>query len=181
MSMQTHQIAAPYHGRTDKRKTRARVVNPDQILLFDTNGNVPYRFGYDVQAVNGQDDIFKIAAMTIIFSSAPPNAEKAVSKVLDAKRKLHSLRSNWTRESGHVYEFTLDSNERCTVTFRTEVDNGMIEASRSRRDHHLKLSLPIPKMWKKAGLAWLDDPLNCCPRNKNNPTPWLGRSCGCTS
>jgi hypothetical protein len=179
--MDTNQKAVPYHGRTDKRKTRARFVNPNQKSLFDTNGNVPYRFGYDVQSANGQDHFFKVGEMKINLNTAPRNAEIAVNIVLNAVQELHSLRPNWNRRSGQVFEFALDSNERCTVTFRTEVDNGMIEASRSRRDHHLKLSLPTPKMWKKAGLAWLDDPLNCCPRNKNNPTPWLGRSCGCTA
>jgi hypothetical protein len=179
--MDTYQRAAPYHGRTVKRKTRARFENPDQKLLFDTNGNVPYRFGYDVQAVNGKDHIFKVGEMTINFSLTPSNAEIAVYMVLNAIRRLHSLRHNWTRRSGKVYGFALDSNKRCTVTFRTEVDNGMIEAGRSRSDKNLKLSLPTPRTWTKFGLAWLDDPLYCCLRNKNNPTPWLGRSCGCTA
>ena len=181
MSTNTLQKADPNHGRTVKRKNRSCIENPHQDRLFDADGNIPYRFEYDVQAVNGQDRIFKVGEMTINFSLTPSNAEIAVYMVLNAIRRLHSLRHNWTRRSGKVYGFALDSNKRCTVTFRTEVDNGMIEAGRSRSDKNLKLSLPTPRTWTKSGLAWLGAPLHCCPRNKNNPTPWLGRSCGCTA
>lgn len=162
-------------------KPRA-VINPNQQLLFDSNGYRPFNFFSDVQVDADEPGLFTVGEMSLSLRPPPRNRERAVCATLDVLR-LFCLSPSLARfrETGYSDPIRLNGSEysKCTVHFRKKLDRGTIIARYVRDGDHFHLWLPARKIWKKAGLGWLWAYRDCCARNRDNPTPWQGRSCRC--
>lgn len=157
--------------------------NPNQDVLFDWNGYVPFRFATDVAIREGVTGKVKVAGMLFVLTPAPRDLEKAVLKTINALRQFHAHRppSGFSASGLNMsIRLNIGDGSACVVTVRTDVESTAIRADHNSRENELALSLPPPKLWGKAGLGWLGQKKDCCERNRHNPTPWIGRSCGCS-
>lgn len=167
--------------RPKKHLKNINLTTSPQLPLIDSSGNVPIDIDRNVQAIAGQPGKVDVNGMRLQCKPIPNNRPSAIKIVLDALRLLHVARRQWhVSKPGCIEPISLDSWQcrSCTVTFRRNIDSVIILATYSAG--HLELSLPPPRIWKDCGLWWMLFYRDCCERNRSNPTPWLGRSCGCT-
>lgn len=157
--------------------------NPNQDVLFDGNGHVPFCFATDAAIRDGVTGKVKVAGMRFLLTPAPRDLEKAVLKTISAIRQFHAHRppSGFSASAlNRSIKLTIGDGSACVVTVRKDVESTAIRVDHNSRENELALSLPPPKLWGKAGLGWLGQKKDCCERNRDNPTPWIGRSCGCS-
>lgn len=155
--------------------------NHAQISLFDKSGFVPFNFAADVMTISAETGVYEVAGMHFQLDPLPKNAEKAMELTLTALAILHSIRDRWHFIRPMLpASIAIDHSSWVTssASFRDKIDNGIIRATYSPADG-LELSIPHMAIWKKCGLAWFAKDYDCCQRNRHNPKPWLGRSCGC--
>ena len=153
-----------------------------QLDLFDQQGFVPFKPQTDAIPVDADAGKYRIGEMKIHLSPVPRNTARALSLVVDNLRLLQREEKQLTGmgEAGlKVISLESWTCSRLSVTVRKTNDKGVIGAIYLGREDHLEISLPPRKSWPENGLAWLLRGRACCSREVNNPTPWLGKQCGC--
>ncbi|MBI5791653.1 MAG: hypothetical protein HZA63_09275 [Rhodocyclales bacterium] len=167
-----------------KRRPKAklpRYADNTQRTMFNDQGYSLFNFETDARPVAGQPAKYEVAGIQVELSPIPRNPKLAMEMVLEAVALFHFGRNRWSYSHPMAIQpISLDSWlwKVCTVAVRGRTDDGTIRAAYSRPDN-LDISLPHMLMWKTCGLGWLGQDHDCCARNFNNPTPWLGRTCGC--
>lgn len=166
--------------RVPKRKAPL-VLATCQETMFNEGGYQHFNADTDANLIEGLPGGYMVVGMQLNLNPPPRNKSKALGLTVDSLTRLHFARAAWRYIHPMTLKpMTLDSwkCKTCVVTFRRGIDDGVIRATYSSPDK-LELSLPHMLMWKTCGLNWLGDDHDCCRRNESNPTPWLGRSCGC--
>jgi hypothetical protein len=180
----------PAHPRRNPKKPKVkhlrgvfRPTDSNQSALIDDTGAVPFNPDTDADAIAELPGGFKLCGMVGQLLPPPRDRRRALTMTVAALQSLHRARpaACYSEPSG-LSPLSIEVREcsLCDVTFRTEIDDGVIRATYSRPDDKLSLSLPHPDLWPTSGLAWLGQHNDCCARNRKNPTPWRERSCGCT-
>lgn len=173
-------------GPGTPRKIKQSVANNDmQEPLFDEHEFAHLAFANDTLPFDGQVGRFKVAEMLVQLMPVPRDPKRALEMTLDALTAFYFFRSCWDDPVSSGIEGGIEPNQfgsgmckNCTVSFRPQIDNGIIQATYSRPDN-LALSLPHPSIWQATGLHWLEAGHDCCPDNFENRTPWLGHTCDC--
>jgi hypothetical protein len=153
--------------------------NAGQRVLFDQHGFIPFDFLVDAVSVPGCKDTYEVEGMHFVFLPRPRNLPRAMDYTLDAMRALYLLGpQRWNRRGG-MDPIKLDTwqSPSAIAVFRMRHDRGEVLAI--YYNGKLELSLPHPRIWSEVGLGWLYSYRRCCERNQHDPTPWLGRKCGC--
>lgn len=107
--------------------------------------------------------------------------EATIDAVLSALIDVHHRPKNQiarmmqSREVLEVEPWATDMFVR--VATRDKLDSGVIYVG--LYEGTLALALPDSSLWEDRGLGWLTTYLPCCKRNRDNLSPWLGRTCGC--
>lgn len=175
------------NGRPKLRSTRSQKLNrrgsidTSQKVLIDAFGFPPFSFEDDVVVVNEELGRFILGKKIKIELRPVPNKQEiAIRMVIEgliaASKSYRTWRASWPT-------IGLDSwTSPCTwfvVSARSQQDNGAVIATWSQENRTLGISLPHTTMWIGHGLAWLATYDRCCAKNEQNPTPWMGKSCGC--
>jgi len=164
-------------------KRKAAVIEPYfQHLLFDSHGLVPFRPQTDAIPVDPDKGKYEVGDMRILLIPVPNVPARALALVTDSLVLLKQDAKQWAeRHEDDPVSFSLESwtCATCSVTFRSTEDKGVIQATYSRSAGHLELSMPCRSSWPDYGLGWLLSGDRCCAREAHNPTPWLGKQCGC--
>lgn len=164
-----------------KKKTAANAVS-QQYVLFDEQGFKPFHPLTDAIPVAPDEGKYEIGAMRVQLIPVPKELDWALKLVTDNLVLLQMGAKQWIDcDEGSAMSFYLDSwtCAKCSVIFRTSDDKGVIRATYMSRDDRLDLSLPRSSSWENYGLGWLLKRDRCCARGVHNPTPWLGKQCGC--
>lgn len=162
------------------RKNAGLQFKRDQQGLLDNRGNVPFDAKTSVRTVCSSSGLYELAGMRFQMTPVDLDHIDAFKKRIEAMSIVHVGRKLWKYiRPGCIDSMQLDTwySRSCTVSFRHRIDDGIIRATISQE--HLELSIPHPKFWRESGLRWLAFYTYCCMRNAENPTPWLGPSCGC--
>jgi hypothetical protein len=162
------------------KKRHASQFGQLQQCLLDASGYVPLNVKNDVRVLRGSNGRYTLAGMSFELSPTPKDLDAAFEIVADAMRLLHIERNRWKYlKPGCIEQLQLDiwKCASCVVSFRRQIDDGTIRAAYAQG--RLELSIPHPELWRHCGLSWLAHYTYCCARNIENPTPWLGPSCGC--
>lgn len=153
-----------------------------QLNLIDEQGCVPFNPQTDAIPVDAEAGKYRIGEMKIHLSPVPKNTASAITLVVDNLRLLEREEKQLSGlgEAGlQVISLESWTCSRLSVTVRKTTEKGVIRATYIGRENHLEISLPPRKSWAECGLAWLLRGRACCSREVNNPTPWLGKQCGC--
>ena len=153
-----------------------------QLDLFDQQGFVPFKPQTDSIPVDANAGEYKVGDMRIQLQPTPNNLDRALTLVMDCLVLISKSQDQWGilgDDDEQVISLDSWTCSKCSVTFRSNEDKGVVRAKYSRCDDHLEISLPCRKSWPENGLAWLLRLTPCCSREVNNPTPWLGKQCGC--
>ena len=153
-----------------------------QLNLIDEQGCVPFNLQTDAIPVDADAGKYQIGEMKIHLSPVPKNTARALSLVVDNLLLLQREEKQLSGlgEAGlQVISLESWTCSRLSITVRKTIEKGVIRATYLGRENHLEISLPPRKSWAECGLAWLLRGAACCSREVNNPTPWLGKQCGC--
>ena len=167
------------------RKTKRSVAAINrcaQGVLFDEQGYVPFNPQTAAIPVDADAGKYQIGEMKIHLSPVPKNTARALSLVVDNLLLLQREEKQLSGlgEAGlQVISLESWTCSRLSITVRKTIEKGVIRATYLGRENHLEISLPPRKSWAECGLAWLLRGRACCSREVNNPTPWLGKQCGC--
>ena len=173
--------AAPIKPKRAPKQKTPRILDTRQATMFNEGGYRHFNPDIDARPLAGLPGRYMVGAMLLELSPPPSDSSKALVLTMDSLSRVHFARSEWRYfRPMAVKPMTIDSwkCKTCAVSFRSRTDDGVIRATYSRSDK-LELSLPHMLMWQSCGLSWLGGDHDCCRRNESNPTPWLGRSCGC--
>ena len=150
-----------------------------QMVLFDASGAPPFDLNRDSISSKSEDVDFDVAGMRFRFFCETEHKE-ALEIVLDGLGLAHMHEPNrldtWLASGRPLVLGTWEMDSFAIV--RDCLDNGVIRIYEQHGT--LEISLPHPDVWSANGLQWLREFQPCCQRNRKNPTPWLGPSCGCT-
>lgn len=153
-----------------------------QFNLIDEQGCVPFNLQTDAIPVDADAGKYRIGEMEIHLSPVPKNTARALTLVMDNLVLISKSRDQWgplCDDDEQVISLDSWTCSKCSVTFGSSKESGVVRATYLRSDDHLEISLPCRKSWPENGLAWLLRGAACCSREVNNPTPWLGKQCGC--
>jgi len=173
--------ATPTKPKRAPKHKAPRVLDTSQATMFNEGGYLHFNADTDAHPVEGLPGGYLVGGMQLELSPPPSDSSKALVLTMDSLTRVHFARAAWRYfRRMSLKPMTLDSRKckTCIVSFRSRIDDGVIRATYSGQDK-LELSLPHMLMWKSCGLSWLGGDHDCCRRNESNPTPWLGRSCGC--
>lgn len=162
------------------RKNAALQFKRHRKDLLDKYGNVPFDARTSVHTVCSSTGLYGLGEMRYQLTPAHTDLVDAFEKIAEAMKIVHVDPKRWKYlKPGRIDSMQLDTwySRSCTVSFRHRIDDGIIRVAFSQE--HLELSIPHPRLWRESGLRWLASYTYCCTRNFENPTPWLGPSCGC--
>ena len=173
-------MKATFHANRT-RGTKAEFKNANQMTLLNEAGYPDFNPRMDVKTVDAKAGKIEISGMRIELEPVPNDQDWALQLVMRSLVRFSRDKNRWADSDSHMFLPLISEGINCkivSVEFRKVFDEGIIRATYNRPSAHLNLSLPPRPRWRDCGLDWLSRD-TCCDRERRNPTPWLGRNCGC--
>lgn len=162
-----------------KRSTRADVAN-GQASMFDKYGHEPLRVENLMTTVDVEKSRFALDGMIFEFAPAPNDPALAMRMTVFGLKHTYLVYESWRRQKPpQTIESYISPCHWFVVSMRAKQDDGIIRASFCSLTATLTISLPHSTRWKWSGLLWFASYTYCCARHREEPRPWLQRTCDC--
>ncbi len=174
-------VSTPLNHRPQPQKTSAQTRSIYQRALFDQAGCI-HPDAYLQLVVDGDlPNTYWLEKMKFeVTPSSQATEKELISIALDALRELRKDEATpWRSATPDMAAIRYDIWEMpCGIKYRFGTPDITIRLTVA--DSRLRISLPHPNQWARAGLSWVQVWGLCCDQDKVNPTPWLNnRVCDC--